>query len=106
MVSVIICAVLATACLVYSVFAFQQKGPLLTTMYLIADLEERNKMKTKTEYYFVGSVFLGLSILFATVLIGIRFNLPWMAKLTIGFALVLAVYVLVVFIKNEIRKKY
>ena len=106
MILIIICSLPAIACLIYSVFAFQQKGPLLTTMYLIATQEERKKMKTKAEYYFVGTVFLWTAILFTTIPIGMLFNLTWMAKLTIVIAVVLAIYVLVVSIKSEVEKKY
>lgn len=104
MISVIICSVLAIACFIYSAFAFQQKGPLLSTMYFIANKEERKKMKTKKNYYFVATVFLGIAIIFSTITIGIILNLPWIHKLTLSLTFVLVVYVIVASFKSEIKK--
>ena len=101
----ITCAVLAIACLIYSVSAYQQKGPLLSTMYFVANKKERQRMKTKVEYYFIATVFSGIAIIFGSIAIGILFNLHWIQKFIIGFSLVLAVYVIVGSIKSEIKKK-
>ncbi|UNC92087.1 hypothetical protein [Candidatus Contubernalis alkaliaceticus] len=101
----IVVAIIGFVCLVYSIFAFQQKGPLLTTMYFLVNPEERKKMKTKTEYLFVATVYLGIAIMFFSILIGELFNLSWMPKVTIIFAIFLVIYVIVASIWSEMAKK-
>lgn len=100
----IICLVASIGCFVYSLFAFQQKGPLLTTMYYIANSEERAKMKTKKEYYFLAKIFLLISIALAVISIGEIFKLQWALKVAIVVLIITVVYGFTISIKDAIRK--
>lgn len=104
MIGVIIVVFIAFACLVYAFFAFQEKGPLLTTLYFVATQEQRKKMKTRERYRFVATVFLFLSIIFFLISIGILLNLVWMPKVILGLAVILGIYAVVASIRDETRK--
>lgn len=98
----IICLIFSVACLVYSVFAFQEKGPLLTTMYFISNEEKRTKMKTKQEYRFVATTFLLISILLAVSGIGEIFSIVWISKITIALCVVLVIYAFFMSVKISV----
>ncbi len=105
MIGAIILAFIAVACLTYSIIAFQEKGPLLTTIYLLANPKQRNNMKTKGNYTFVAIVYLMLSILFFLMSIWIFFNLTWVPKVLIGLSIILGVFAVAFSIRSEARKK-
>lgn len=105
MIGAIILAFIAVACLIYSIIAFQEKGPMLTTIYLLANPKQRNNMKTKENYTFVAIVFLMLSIIFFLTSIGVFFNLTWVLKVMIGLSIILGVYAVAFSIRSEARKK-
>lgn len=101
--AVIITAAIAIFCLVYSLFAFQEKGPLLTTIYLVSSPGVRKKMDTKKSYRIVAVVFLGLAITFFSVSAGMLFNISWMPRVIIGFAVIICIYAIVVSVQYETR---
>jgi len=104
MIAAMINAVIAFACLIYAFFAFKEKGPLLTTMYIVATPEQRYKMKTRERYRFVATVFLFLSIIFFLISAGILMNLVWIPKVILGLAVILGIYVVVASVRDETRK--
>lgn len=56
---------IAAACLICSVFSFFQRGPIFSTMYLVANKHEREKMKTKKTIGFVDSFLHSLVSVFS-----------------------------------------
>lgn len=100
----IICLVASIGCLIYSLCAFQQRGPLLTTLYYIASSKERSKMKTKKEYHFVAKVFLLISIAFGAMFIGEILKIQWALNVAILVLIITAVYVLIISVKDSIKK--
>ena len=104
MVEGIISLVIAIICLVYSIFAFQEKGPLLSTMYFIAKDKEQYKMENKKEYQFVATIFLLIAIIFAVSSIGVIFNIAWVSKISYGIMFVLVVYAFIISVKHVTRK--
>jgi len=62
-------------------------------------------MKTKTEYLFVATTYLGLAIMFFLVFVGGIFDLSWMPKVTIIYVIILVIYVIVASIWSEMVKK-
>ncbi|RDY27746.1 DUF3784 domain-containing protein [Romboutsia weinsteinii] len=104
MLSGIIYLVISVACLVYSLFAFQEKGPLLMTTYFVASPKEREKMKNRKEYRFVATVFITIAVATGIAGLGEIFNIAWAYKVTMAILLVLVVYVIVVSIKDSIKK--
>ncbi|MGL5756474.1 MAG: hypothetical protein ACRCYC_14175 [Paraclostridium sp.] len=100
----IICLIFSIACLIYSLFAFQQKGPLLSTMYFISNTEERSRMKTKKKYEFIATTFLLISILLGLMSIGAMFAITWVSILTIAIGILTVVYAFVVSIKYSLQK--
>jgi|GEM_PF-851416 len=77
----IILGLIALACFIYSVFAFQERGPILDNKYLLATDEERRQIKgqnpetTKKDYRSTAIVFLGISIMFFLFCAGCIFNI-------------------------------
>ncbi len=69
----IILGLIALSCFVYSIFAFQERGPILDNKYLLATDEERRQIArqspevTKKDYHATAIVFLGLSIMFLLI---------------------------------------
>lgn len=100
----IIYLVISVACLVYSLFAFQEKGPLLMTTYFVASPKEREKMKNKKMYRFVATVSLTIAVATGIGGLGEIFNIAWTDKITMAILLVLVVYVFVASIKYSIKK--
>lgn len=101
----IILAVIAVVCLIYSITAFQKKGPLLTTIYLLANPEQRSKMKTKSNYIFVAVAFLIISVMFFLASVGTFLNLSWMYNVIIGLAFILIIYAIAFSIRSETKNK-
>lgn len=101
----IICLIFSLACLIYSLFAFQEKGPLLTTMYFISNTEERAEMKTEKEYQFVATTSLLISILLGLMSIGDMFAIGWVLTLTIVIGILTVTYAFVVSRKYSIKKE-
>lgn len=104
MVEGIICLIMAIIFFIYSLFAFQQKGPLLTTMYYISNAEDRAKMKTKEEYYLVAKTFLLLSITLLLISVGEIFKIQWTLTAAIIVIIFTVIYTFVVSVKNTIKK--
>lgn len=101
----IICLIISVAFFVYSIFAFNQKGPLLTTMYYIANAEERAKMKTKKEYHFMAKTYLLLSIAVAVMSLGYIFDVKGTTKIAMVILFITVIYTFTVSIKNSINKQ-
>ncbi|MCW3491609.1 hypothetical protein [Dethiobacter alkaliphilus] len=51
MIAAIVFALLGFACLVYSIYAYKEKGPLISSIYFVAAPAQREKMKTKENYW-------------------------------------------------------
>jgi hypothetical protein len=55
--------------LVCSTISFLQRGPVLSTLFFVSNKKEKEKMKTRKNYYFCGFVFALIGIGF--LLLGI-----------------------------------
>lgn len=97
-------ATLAISLFIYSIFLFKEKGYIPTTAYMLSKPEERKKMKTKTEYRFVGIIMLTLSIVFILTTIGIVASIEWIFKIIIVICVALAVYVIICSIREMIKR--
>ncbi len=97
---VIVLAVVSIGLFIYSMFLFQEKGPIPTTLYILAKPEERKKMKTKAEYNFTGIVMLTISINFFLMSVMTIFNITWLTKVIILIWVLLVIYVLIYAIKE------
>jgi len=102
---------LALACLIYSIFAFHERGPIIDNKYLLATDEERRQIArqspeiTKKDYRNTATVFLGLSItlfLFCFGCIFTIFNLSSrIFNIMVGIcAVILIIYCLVMRIRS------
>jgi len=107
----IMLGILALACLVYSIFAFHEKGPILDNKYLLATDEERRQIArqsqeiTKKDYRNTAIMFLGLSIMLCLVCIGCIFTILNMSYqifyiLVVICAVILIIYCIVMRIRN------
>lgn len=94
---------LSICLLVFSLFLFQQRGPIPTTLYMLASKEEREKMKTKAEYRFVGTVVLMLSFAFLLSAIAVWFSISWLYKVVLVICVVLVTYTIATTIRAEIK---
>lgn len=101
----ILLVTIAVSSLVYSIFLFLEKGPIPTTMYILGKPEDRKKMKTKSEYYFTGSVMLSIAVIFLMEAISIFFSIDWISNVVIFISIGLAVYVLFYSIIEEVKRK-
>lgn len=104
-IAIVVCFVLAAACIVYSVFAFQEKGPLLATTFFVGTPQEREKMKTKAGYRFVASVFLWIGLLLLLAAMAMIFSIQWIFTLIIVLGVLLAVYAIIAGIRTETKNK-
>lgn len=104
MIEGIICLIMAVIFFIYSLFAFKQKGPLLTSMYYISNAEDRAKMKTKKEYHLVAKTYLLLSIALLLVALGEIFKIQWTFTTAIIVIIFTVIYTFVVSAKNTINK--
>jgi len=103
MLSAILLACVSIGLFIYSIFLFQGKGPIPTTLYMLAKPEERKKMKNKAEYRFTGIVMLTLSLNFILMAMKIIFSIGWISKVIIVIFIGLSVYVLVYAIIEMIK---
>lgn len=101
----IILAVITIACIVYAVLAFLQKGPLLTPRYLTASKEDKKKLKTKGEYYFIAILFVGAAVVCAALFFNMLFNLMWLVRVAIGVAVVLVIFAVVVSVRADLKEQ-
>lgn len=104
MIEGIICLIMSIIFFIYSLFAFKQKGPLLTTMYYISNVEDRVKMKTKKEYHFIAKTYLLLSITLVLISVGEIFKIQWTFTAAIIVIIFTVIYTFVVSAKNTIKK--
>lgn len=88
---------------IYSVFLFQEKGPIPTTLYMLAKPEDRKKMKTKAEYRFTGIVMLTISMNYLLMAIMIIFSIVWLKKIVIATWVILVIYVLIYAIREIVK---
>lgn len=99
-----IISVIAVALGVYTFFAAQCKGPILSNSYLFLGKEERKRADKKAEYKLVTVVFGCLAAAFA--LLALWIFTGW-EVLSIPFGVVIAfavVYAIVDGIKTEVNK--
>lgn len=104
MAGIIIFSIIAILCLFYSVMAFQERGPLLTSEYIVSTSEERKKLKTKTEFHFIATVFLGLGILSIVMTVWIATNIKWLSQLAFCIVVIIVIYAVVGSAKSLNRK--
>lgn len=107
----IMLGILALTCLIYSIFAFHERGPILDNKYLLATDEERRKIArqspetTKKDYHNTAIVFLGISIMLflfciSCILTIFNLNSQIFSILVVVCAIVLIIYCLVIRIHN------
>ena len=77
----IICGLLAIGSLIYSILAWNYRGPILMNKYLLASDEETVLLRSQTkeekqaDYRFASKIFLGLFFMFTLITLGISINL-------------------------------
>ena len=75
----ILIGLIATSCLIYSIFAFHEKGPILDNKYILATDEERRRIAhqspevTKKDYRTTAIGFFWISVIFYLLCIGCIF---------------------------------
>ena len=65
MIVLVVMLCLSIPSLISAVFSFLQRGPVFSTLFLVSNKHEREKMKTKKNYFFCGFIFafIGLGFL-------------------------------------------
>ncbi|MFZ7121835.1 MAG: DUF3784 domain-containing protein [Eubacteriaceae bacterium] len=101
----VLLVIISISSFVYSVFLFQEKGPIPTTMYILGKPEDRKQMKTKAEYRFTGIVMLSISVIFLMEAMSIFFSIDWILNVVIFISIALAVSALFYSIIEEVKRK-
>lgn len=99
----IILGVITIACIIYTIMAFCQKGPILTPRYFTANKEDRKKLKTKSEYYFIAIIFVGVTVLCAALFFNMLFNVMWLVRIAIGVAIAMVIFAVIVSVRADIK---
>ena len=94
----VICALLAVLCLIYGIFAWQYRGPILMNKYLLASEEEKrtlarqSKEERNADYRYAAKISFGIALMW--FLAGIM----WLAVI---MAIVLVIYALAELFRNN-----
>lgn len=93
----IIIGCVAVVGFIYSIFLFQEKGPILTNTYLLFSEEERKKMKIDIhkEYKETAHIYFLLSLAFLMVSLATLTLISWLFFLAILILIIVAVFALI-----------
>lgn len=101
---IVLLSILVAVFIILSVLSFLQKGPLISELYFFSDEKERKKMKTKDWYYYIGTSFLMISILFGISLAEEAFNVTSLQGVRIVTIIILILYVIVRYVQIESKR--
>ena len=95
----VICALLAVLCLIYGIFAWHYRGPILMNKYLLASEEEKRtlarqpKEERNADYRYAAKISFGIALIWFLAGLGIIIDIRimWLAVIT---AIVLVIYAL------------
>lgn len=101
---IIILTVLTATSLIISAFSFLQKGPLISQLYFILNQKEREKLKTKDWYYFIGNIFLMTTIIFGITLVEVVFGSTFLPKIKIAMIIIVCLYSIIRYTSLESKR--
>lgn len=100
----ILVIVIGAASLLYSlVYAFRQRGPLLTKFYFDAKPHQREAMKTPANYRFIGVIFLLIAAMFLFAGPVIFFELTWGIPVVAVLAVAAAVLTIIMMVRFQMK---
>lgn len=102
----VICALLAVLCLIYGIFAWHYRGPILMNKYLLASEEEKRtfarqpKEERNADYRYAAKISFGIALMWFLAGLGIIIDIRimWLAVIT---AIVLVIYALAELFRNN-----
>ncbi len=102
----VICALLAVLCLIYGIFAWHYRGPILMNKYLLASEEEKRtltrqpKEERNADYRYAAKISFGIALIWFLAGLGIIIDIRimWLAVIT---AIVLVIYALAELFRNN-----
>lgn len=102
----VICALLAVLCLIYGIFAWQYRGPILMNKYLFASEEEKrtlarqSKEERNADYRYAAKISFGIALMWFLAGLGIIIDtrIMWLAVI---MAIVLVIYALAELFRNN-----
>lgn len=102
----VICALLAVLCLIYGIFAWHCRGPILMNKYLLASEEEKRalarqpKEEQYADYRYAAKISFRIALMWLLAGLGIIIDIRimWLAVIT---AIVLVIYALAELFKNN-----
>lgn len=91
-----------------SIFSFLQSGPFFSIQYFVSSQRERQQLKIKDRYFFQGTVFLVVAILFILQLVDLIIEVAYMGKITVSISIVLCIYSIIRYfqLESQTMKKY
>ena len=102
----VICALLAVLCLIYGIFAWHYRGPILMNKYLLASEEEKRalarqpKEERNADYRYAAKISFGIALMWLMAGLGIIIDilLMWLSVIA---AIVLVNYALAELFRNN-----
>lgn len=94
---------MGAACLICSVFSFFQRGPIFSTMYLVANKHEREKMKTKKNYWFCGFIFAFLGVGFLLLGVSSLFRISMLTYIASILFVAIAISAIILSIRSQCK---
>lgn len=100
-VSAIIISLISILLLTYSFFTSKEKGPILSSTYLLATADERKKIDKSAEYHLVTIVFGILGMVFLLLTIRILTSWVWINYIIGVLIAIVIIYAISESIKSE-----
>lgn len=96
--------IITVLCLVISTFSFLQKGPLFSEIYYFSNENERKELKTRDWYYFIGTNFFIMAIIFGILSAESVFDLIFLPKIKIVLIVVACLYSIIRYTQLESKR--
>lgn len=102
----VICALLAVLCLIYGIFTWHYRGPILMNKYLLASEEEKRALARQpkearhADYRYAAKISFGIALMWLLAGLGVIIDIRFM-WLSVIAAIVLVIYALAELFRNN-----
>lgn len=101
---IIVLTIFTASSLIISIFSFLQKGPLMSQLYYFSSEKEREKLKTKDWYYFIGTIFFMGTIILGITLVEVMLDLDFLPKIKIAMIIIVCLYSIIRYAQLESKR--
>lgn len=96
--------ILTTICLTISIFSFLQKGPLISELYFILSQKEREELKTKDWYYYIGTTFYMMTIILVITLMEVISDSTILPQIRMVMIVIVCLYSIIRYAQLESKR--